>query len=134
MQLAGLELDRPVGMLTDLGGMPLGFDFTNGGRAKGHTATYPVAMIEPIIKASTRPGDAVFDPFTGSGTTALAALALGRKFVGTELSVSYKALADRGLRSGTVNNSGGDAGPSRTGAPGVVEDVSAELAASSRRQ
>ncbi len=45
--------------------------------------------------ASTREGDLVFDLFSGSGTTAVAAKALGRFFVGAELEKGYAKLAAR---------------------------------------
>jgi len=46
-----------------------------------------------IILASTKKGDVVFDPFLGSGTTAVVAKKLGRKFVGVEIDKYYCALA-----------------------------------------
>jgi site-specific DNA-methyltransferase (adenine-specific) len=42
-----------------------------------------------LIEASTRPGDAVLDPFLGSGSTAVAARELGRPWTGIELSPDY---------------------------------------------
>lgn len=42
-----------------------------------------------LILAVTQPGDVVLDPFVGSGTTAVAAKALGRRFVGIELDAGY---------------------------------------------
>lgn len=57
------------------------------------------------LLASTREGDLVFDPFTGSGTTAVAAKELGRFFVGTELERDYAELATRRIaatRRGSV--------------------------------
>ena len=45
----------------------------------------PVGLAERCIKAGTRPGDIVLDPFSGNGTTGVAALNLGRRFVGIEL-------------------------------------------------
>lgn len=53
-------------------------------------------MITRIIKASSNAGDVVFDPFMGSGTTAVVALHLGRSIVGFEINADYcKILADR---------------------------------------
>ena len=59
-----------------------------------HFATYPPALIEPCILAGSRPGDTVFDPFAGSGTTGAVAVTHGRKFVGCELNPEYIKLAD----------------------------------------
>jgi DNA modification methylase len=42
-----------------------------------------------LIEAVTRPGDVVLDPFLGSGTTAVAAKALGRHYIGIELDRGY---------------------------------------------
>lgn len=58
-----------------------------------HFATFPEALPERCIKAASRKGDTVLDPFTGSGTTGRVALRLGRKFAGIELNPEYVALA-----------------------------------------
>ena len=57
-----------------------------------HFATFPPALIEPCILAGSRPGDVVFDPFMGSGTTAAVALQHGRKYLGCELNPAYEGL------------------------------------------
>ena len=44
----------------------------------------PLALMEHIIRTSSRPGDVVLDCFAGSGTTLLAAVKLGRKAIGIE--------------------------------------------------
>lgn len=54
-----------------------------------HSAPYPRALVEFFIKAFTDPGDVIFDPFLGSGTTMIAAMALGRSCYGTEISPRY---------------------------------------------
>lgn len=58
----------------------------------GHGAAYPVSLPRFFIVALTDPGDLVFDPFTGSGTTMVACQTEGRRFVGTELSPKYCAV------------------------------------------
>ena len=50
-----------------------------------HFAVFPPALIEPCIKAGSRPGDYVLDPFGGSGTTARVAIRLGRSAVHADL-------------------------------------------------
>ena len=55
-----------------------------------HPTIYPIEMIERIIKMSSNENDIILDPFLGSGTTAVAALKLGRKAVGFELDSSYE--------------------------------------------
>ena len=65
--------------------------------AGAHTAPMPLAMAERCIKAGSRPGDLVLDPFGGAGTTALAAQNLGRSSVSIELNPASVALAEERL-------------------------------------
>lgn len=58
-----------------------------------HPAPYPITLADRAIRLSTWPGETVFDPFMGSGTTLVAAKALGRKAVGVELSEAYCEIA-----------------------------------------
>jgi site-specific DNA-methyltransferase (adenine-specific) len=60
---------------------------------KRHSAAFPTSLPEWFVKLFTQPGDIVLDPFIGSGTTAVAALELGRKFVGIEINEEYCRLA-----------------------------------------
>src|SRR5713226_10397677 len=57
-----------------------------------HPTQKPVALLERILLASSNEGDLVLDPFSGSGTTALAALRTKRLFRGIEISYDYVAL------------------------------------------
>ncbi len=54
-----------------------------------HPNEKPVELMKYLIEAVTRPGDVVLDPFLGSGTTAVAAKALGRHYIGIELDRGY---------------------------------------------
>ena len=54
-----------------------------------HPAVFPIEIPERHIMSWTNEGDVVLDPFMGSGTTGLAALSLGREFVGIELNHDY---------------------------------------------
>lgn len=54
-----------------------------------HTAPYPVALPTFFVRAFSDPGDLVFDPFMGSGTTLVAAEREGRVAFGTEISPAY---------------------------------------------
>ncbi len=56
-----------------------------------HPAQFPEAVIERIIKACSAPGDIVFDPFVGSGTTAVVARRLDRYAIGFEINEGYLA-------------------------------------------
>jgi DNA modification methylase len=60
-----------------------------------HFAVYPPALIRPCILAGSRPGDTVLDPFSGSGTTGMVALAEGRNYVGIDISTEYLDLSLR---------------------------------------
>jgi len=55
----------------------------------------PIALLKRIIRASSNEGDIVLDPFIGSGTTALAALKLNRRFIGIEINKEVVELAKR---------------------------------------
>lgn len=66
---------------------------------RGHSAAFPFGLPEYFIKLLTRPGDVVLDPFLGSGTTALAAQAHGRHYLGMELNHDYWKAAKATLRS-----------------------------------
>ena len=61
---------------------------------EAHFATFPTALVEPCVKAGSKKGDTVLDPFAGSGTTGLVAGKLGREFVGIELNADYIRLAN----------------------------------------
>ena len=54
-----------------------------------HSAPFPRVLVEFFVKAFSDPGDLVFDPFLGSGTTIAAADVLGRKGCGCEISPAY---------------------------------------------
>jgi site-specific DNA-methyltransferase (cytosine-N4-specific) len=54
-----------------------------------HSAPFPRALIEFFVKAYSDPGDVIFDPFLGSGTTIAAAHVLGRVGCGVEISPAY---------------------------------------------
>jgi DNA modification methylase len=58
-----------------------------------HPAVFPEQLAEDHIVSWSNPGDIVFDPFVGSGTTALAALRTGRHFFGCDVSPEYVEIA-----------------------------------------
>jgi modification methylase len=67
----------------------------NNGK-KIHSTQKPEALLHRIILATTNKGDAIFDPFLGTGTTAVVAKKLGRKYFGIEKDRKYfKAACDR---------------------------------------
>ena len=56
---------------------------------RSHSATFPKPLPNWFIRLFTDPGDVVLDPFIGSGTTAFAALELGRKAIGIEINEEF---------------------------------------------
>ncbi len=62
-----------------------------------HPTEKPVPVLETLIRAFSRPGDLVLDPFMGSGSTLVAARTLGRRSIGIELDPTYFAAAQRRL-------------------------------------
>ena len=65
---------------------------TNKPYKQAHFATFPPDLIVPPIKAGSKKGDIVLDPFMGSGTTGMVAKELGRYFIGCELHDDYSEL------------------------------------------
>ena len=64
-----------------------------------HPAQYPEKLIERIILAATNPQDVVLDPFLGSGTTAVVANKLERKYIGFEIEEEYIQMANTRLQN-----------------------------------
>ena len=69
----------------------------------GHPAIFPLQLAIDHIQSWSNPGDVVLDPFLGSGTTGVAALQLGRDFIGIEISAEYLEIAKQRIDS-EVNN------------------------------
>ena len=64
----------------------------------GHGAQFPLALPGRCIAISTDVDDVVLDPFVGSGNTAVAALTLGRKVIGVDVSQQYLNVAEEKVR------------------------------------
>lgn len=67
-----------------------------------HPTQKPVAIVEPLIINACPPGGVVLDPFAGSGTTAAAAMRLGRNAILIEAAPTYAALIDARVSSATA--------------------------------
>jgi len=67
----------------------------------GHKASFPVSLVEKIIRNFGNDGGVVFDPFAGTGTTAIAAHNCGLDFVGCELDAGYYDAAKARIDSET---------------------------------
>ncbi len=70
-----------------------------------HPTQKPLKLLERILLASTNEGDVLLDPFNGSGSTGIAALRLGRKYIGIELSEEYLGLTIKRLEDELRNPS-----------------------------
>ena len=64
-----------------------------------HPTQKPEKLMAKLILASSRPGDVVFDPFLGSGTTSVVAKKLNRVYCGVELNLDYCLYAAKRLRN-----------------------------------
>ncbi len=77
----------------------VGFSKTTTNKdAFAHPAMFPEKLAKDHVYSWSNPGDTIFDPFMGSGTTGFAALQLGRKFIGCEIEPKYFAIAEKRIR------------------------------------
>ncbi len=63
----------------------------------GYPTQKPLALLDRLVKASSNPGDTVLDPFCGCGTTLHAAQALGRRWIGIDISVNACKVIEKRL-------------------------------------
>lgn len=64
-----------------------------------HPTEKPISLFIWLLDKFTRPGDTIFDPFMGTGTTGVACMQLGRRFIGVEISPEYYAIAKRRIEA-----------------------------------
>lgn len=86
----GFRLTHPSNLWTDIT-----VPFWSMPENTEHPTQKPEKLIAKLILASSKPGDIVFDPFLGSGTTAVVAKKLSRNFLGIELDKKFAALAQK---------------------------------------
>lgn len=85
------------------------WQYANGGNNTtkddvfAHPAVFPEKLADDHIISWSNPGDVVFDPFTGSGTTGKMALINNRKFIGIEISKEYCDIAEARIRKEIKN-------------------------------
>lgn len=68
------------------------FYHPRGRRVEGelkHPTAKPVSLMKELVRLFTNPGDIIFDPFMGCGSTGIAAIELGRRFIGIEKDETY---------------------------------------------
>lgn len=117
--LEAVKLKRKVIAPYTLNGHPKDWDMTNSGNYRlthpsnlwtditipfwsmpentDHPTQKPEKLVAKMILASSNPGDVIFDPFLGSGTTSVVAKKLGRHYIGVEWDEMYACLAEKRL-------------------------------------
>jgi DNA modification methylase len=91
--LGGRNIGYESDKLADVWVLP-----TSSGK-NGHGAQFPAALPGRCIALSTAPNDLVLDPFVGSGNSGVAARALGRRFIGIDVSPQYIGIAETAISS-----------------------------------
>jgi DNA modification methylase len=82
----------------NLGAKSTAMKSTKMAEKNGHPVPKPIGWMKWLVGLGSRPGELILDPFLGSGTTAVAAKELGRKFIGVEISLDYCKIAKRRLQ------------------------------------
>ena len=97
---AGINI-KGANIIKDIKSFPSGAKTTDG--EKVHHTQKPVALISKLIKDSTAPGAVILDTFGGSGTTAVAAIRTGRRFIIMEQDQKYYLTACRRIEDERLN-------------------------------
>jgi len=74
----------------------------------GHPTQKPIKLMRRMVLGSTNEGDVVLDPFMGSGTTGVACVETGRRFIGFEISPEYFKIAEKRINEATKQKRLGD--------------------------
>jgi DNA modification methylase len=88
------SLHAPYGLISD-GLTPIAFDVPPMSFSDAHFATFPTALVDPMVRAGCPKGGVVLDIFGGAGTTGLVAARLGRKAILIELNPEYADIAQK---------------------------------------
>lgn len=67
-------------------------------KTENHGAIFPVKLVQTILENFSKKGDVIYDPFMGTGTTAVVAKKLNRKFLGSDISKEFCSLARKRLK------------------------------------
>ena len=84
--------------LYKVGGGVLGNVWQYPGQHSDHPAPFPSQLVKDHILTWSNPGQIVFDPFMGSGTTAIVAIETKRQFLGFEISEQYCNMANKRIQ------------------------------------
>lgn len=85
-------------LATGKGSKPDSFSATDGAEKFDHPCPKPIGQMRRLVARATLPGETILDPFMGSGTTGVACVKLGRKFIGIEIDESYFDIACERIR------------------------------------
>ena len=66
---------------------------------QGHGATFPEELVETILQNFTKKNDVIYDPFLGTGTTAVVAKKLHRYYIGSEIIEKYHQISEKRLKN-----------------------------------
>jgi len=69
------------------------FEFAVRGKMPEHPSPKPLEFMKKIVERASKSGDLILDPFMGSGTTGVACVQTGRKFIGIEIDKNYCEIA-----------------------------------------
>lgn len=81
-----------------LGSRPNSFETTEAAEKNGHPCPKPIGQMKWIVNRASLAGQTILDPFMGSGTTGVACVKLGRKFIGIEIDPTYFEIACKRIR------------------------------------
>ena len=88
-------------LATSRGSRPTGFQSTEPAVKNGHPCPKPIKQMEWLVNRTSMVGETVLDPFMGSGTTGVACINLGRKFIGIEIEPKYFEIACKRIEHAT---------------------------------
>jgi DNA modification methylase len=88
-------------------------------KGRSHPNQKPVNLLGELIKKCS---GTILDPFMGSGTTGVAAVQLGRRFIGIEIDEAYYAIAERRIRQAQAEAALFDPPPVVSESPGLFEE------------
>ena len=94
----GNNAQSPVGQAFGLAYPSNVLPFKGGAAVVGHSAAFPVALPDFFVRAYSDTGDAILDPFMGSGTTGCAAVLEGFEFIGIEREREYMDICEARIR------------------------------------
>lgn len=102
------SLEPPFGLISGPDGLPIALDVCPQGFKEAHFATFPEALVDPLLRAGNPAKGAVLDPFGGAGTVGLVADRLGMDATLIELNEESAAIAQRRIRAALGRASGAD--------------------------